>query len=192
MPVIPDWLRRLSWQTALLALVSGGIIHIVATIVLPHLATANGVQRLSAGLPANAMRVMPPAHAEAQPLPFMGPDTRIAVCRYDVSDGPIAVSAVLPDKGWSLAIYSAQGDNFYVVPAQDYRRSELAFQLIPQGERFLGMFNLGSRGFETSASQITVPSPQGLIIVRAPMRGRAYQSETESYLARAHCGIRRG
>ena len=186
---LPGWVHRLSWQTAVVAAVSGGIIHICATLAMPRFAAASGVQRLSANLPVNRMQVLPPATAERQHLPYHGPDVRLAVCRYDVADGPVTVSAVLPDKGWSLAIYSMQGDNFYIVPAQDYRRSEVSFQLIPQSERFLGVFNL-TRGVETSASQITVPEPRGLIVVRGPMRGRTYHSETEAYLQRAFCGQR--
>lgn len=187
MSMIPAWMRRLSWQTVLLAVVSGGIIHICATLIMPELATANGVSRMSAALPTNRMRVLPPANAEAQLLPFVGTDVRMAVCRFDVSDGPVGISAVLPDKGWTLGLYSLRGDNFYVVPAQDLRQTEVTFQLMPQTERFLGIFNIG-RHAETSASQITVPQAQGLVVIRAPLRGRAYQSDTEAYLQRARCG----
>ena len=98
MPVIPLWLRQLSWQAVLVALVSGGIIHIVATLVIPQFATAGGVKRLAGTLPANRMQVLPQTSAENQPVPFVGPDVRLAVCRYDVTDGPVNVSAMLPDR----------------------------------------------------------------------------------------------
>ena len=191
MPVVPSWMRRLSWQTFVLALVSGGIIHISATLIMPRLAAASAFHRLAAGLPVNRMRVLPPATAEAQPLPFVGPDVRLAVCRFDVSDSLVTVTALLPDKGWTLGLYSAHGDNFYVVPAQDFRRSEVTFTLAPQTDRFLGFINLG-RVADTSASQISVPEPQGLIVLRAPIRGRAYQAETEAILQRAQCSTQRG
>ena len=149
------------------------------------------MQRLGETLPANRMRVIPPATSENQLVPFVGPDVRLAVCRYDVTDGPVNVIATLPDKGWSLGIYTMQGDNFYVIPATEFRRSEVTFQLIPQSEKFLGLFSM-SRGVEASASQIPVLQPQGLVVVRAPMRGRAYQAETEAFLQRAECAVSRG
>ena len=191
MPVIPDWMRRLSLQTALLGLVCGGIIHIISTLVLPQFATASGVRRLAEKLPVNRMVVLDRATAENQIVPFVGPDLRLAVCRFDVANGPVNISAVLPDKGWSLGIYSMQGDNFYVVPAADYRRSEINFQLLPPAEKVLGLFNLG-RSVEASASQVQVAQAEGLIVLRAPLRGRAYQAETEAYLQRAQCGLTRG
>lgn len=190
MPLTPAWLRRISWQLVAVSLVTGGIIHITATLVVPKLATASAYHRLAATLPVNRMQVLPPATAERQPLPFIGPDVRLAVCRYDVSEGSVAISAVLPDKGWSLGIYTATGDNFYAIPAQDYRKTEVRFTLVPPAERLLGIFNWG-RGADTVASQISVPQPVGLVVLRAPLRGRAYQSEAEATLARAQCSPQR-
>ena len=195
MPVIPSWLpswlRHLSWQAVLVALVSGGIIHIVATLVIPMFATAGGAKRLADTLPVNRMQVLPNTTAEYQPVPFVGPDVRLAVCRYDVTQGPVDISATLPDKGWSIGIYTLQGDNYYVIPAADFRQSDVSLQLIPQTEKLLGFFNF-SRSVEANASQIPVLQPQGLIVVRAPMRGRAYQAETEAFLQRAQCATHRG
>lgn len=186
MPMIPSILRKLSWQAALVSLVAGGIIHIAATLVMPLFATANGIQRLANQLPANRMRVLQRATPEAQPVPFIGPDTRLAVCRYDVSDGPVRISAVLPDKGWTITLYTLQGENYYAMPAQDFRRLEVGFVLLRQSEKNLWFFSVG-RSVETAANQITVPHSQGLAVVRAPVNGRAYQPETEAALARAAC-----
>ena len=44
--MIPGWLRGLSLYTALLAMVAGGMIHIVATLVVPQFAKASAFQRL--------------------------------------------------------------------------------------------------------------------------------------------------
>ena len=189
MPLIalPGWLRRLSWGTFAVALVCGGIIHIAATLLLPRFATGSAFNRLAAQLPANTMRILPPAAAASQPLPFLGPDTRLAVCRFDVSQGPVSVTAQLPDKGWTLGLYTQQGDNFYAVPAQDFRKAEVLFTLVQADERVFGLFNWG-RSPDTSAARITVPQTAGLVVVRAPLRGRAYEGETEAVLARASCG----
>jgi uncharacterized membrane protein len=190
MPLSRDWLRRVSWQTLLVALVAGGIIHISATLIIPQFAKASAFQRLTAGLQPNRMRILPPATADSQPLPFIGPDERLAVCHYNVTAGPVEVAVVLPDRGWTLAIYAANGDNLYLIPAQDMRRLELTLTLVPQAERFLGFFSLG-RQADVTPSQVSVPGNEGLIVVRAPIRGRAYAAETESALARADCRPKR-
>lgn len=187
---LPGWLRRLSWQWLAIAVVSGGIIHILATLVVPKLASGSAWHRLAGKLPANRMIVLPPAIAGSQPLPFIGPDVRMALCRFDLSQGAVVIAATLPDKGWTLGLYSREGDNFFAVPAQEFRRAEVRFTLVPPADSLLGLFNWG-RGVDTTASQVSVPRSDGLVVLRAPMRGRAYQSEIEALLARASCSPQR-
>lgn len=182
----------LNWHVIAVALVCAGIVHIAATLLVPHLATGGAVQRLLTDLPVNKMLVLPPPTAERQSLPFMNPDTRLAVCRFDVSGGPVAISALLPDKGWSLGLYTPDGDNFYAVPAQDLRRAEVTFTLVPQSEQPSAGFLGFGRTPTTEASRITVPQREGLVVVRASLRGQSYKRELEAQLARASCGVQRG
>ncbi|MGE3915270.1 MAG: DUF1254 domain-containing protein [Hyphomicrobiaceae bacterium] len=189
--MIPDWVRGLSWYTALLALVAGGIIHISATLVVPQLARASAFQRLSEVLPVNRMRVLPPVDADTQPLPYLGPDVRIAVCRYDVGDGPVSVTVSLPDRGWTLGLYTEWGDNFYILPAQEGRSGDVTMTLIPPGERSFSLLTLGGRTTQTSLSQIELPETKGFAVVRAPVRGRAFAAVIEATLKRAGCEVRR-
>jgi uncharacterized membrane protein len=137
--------------------------------LVPHLATDNAVQKLLADLPANRMRVLPPTSPASQALPFMSPDMRYAVCRFDVAGGPVTISAQLPDKGWSLALYTR-----------------------PAVERAaLGFLHLGRAAADARASEIAVPQAEGLVVVRASLRGQAYANEVEAQLSRANCGLRR-
>lgn len=181
------WFRRLSWQTVVAALISGGIIHLTSTLVVPRVATTSAYQRLTHSLPVNRMQVLPRASRDSQIIPFLEADVRLAICRYDVSDGPINLNAILPEKGWSLAFYSSQGDNFFVLPAQDMRRSQLSLTLLPPPERLFGLFHWG-RSASTSATEIQVPTPQGMIVLRAPYISRAHGSDIESTLQKAQCG----
>jgi uncharacterized membrane protein len=191
MPLIPKWISRIGLQTAVVSIICAGIIHIAATLVMPQMATATAFQRLASALPQNRMRVLPPATADAQILPFLGADVRLAVCRFNVADGSVLVTATLPEKGWSIGLYTPEGDNFYTFPAQDMRRTEVSFMLTPANDKFLGMFNV-SRLSENTASHISVPTTEGLIVVRAPLQGRVYQSDTEINLRRAKCALQPG
>lgn len=191
MSMMPAWLRGLSWYTAILALVAGAVIHIAATLVLPQFAKASAFQRLSQSLPVNRMRLLPAADAGNQPLPYLGPDMRLAICRYDVGDGPVSVTIALPDKGWALGLYSRQGDNFYVLPAQENRSADITLTLIPPGERSFSLLTLGGRTAVLSISQIEVPETEGFIVIRAPLRGRAFAGEIEQTLKRAQCAVKR-
>jgi len=190
--MMPNWMRRLNWYMIVLGLVVGGLIHIVATLIVPQFATANAFQRLSHALPVNRMRILPPVDAATQPLPYVGPDVRLAMCQFDVSDGPVAMKVSLPDNGWTLSFYTVAGDNFYVLPAQEGRTSDLTLTLLPPGERSFSLLTLGARAPAPSLSQIEAPEKTGFAVIRAPMRGRAFAAEIEAILKRAECAVQRG
>ena len=190
--MIPNWLKGLSLYTVLLALVAGSMIHIIATLAVPEFSKASAFQRLSQLLPVNRMRVLPPVDASSQPLPYVGPDVRLAVCQYDVGDAPVTVTATLPDAGWTLGLYTGWGDNFYVLPAQEGRAGDVSLTLIPRGERSFSLLTLGGRTTQTSISQIEVPESVGFAVIRAPMRGRAFAADIEASLKRAGCAVKRG
>jgi uncharacterized membrane protein len=190
--LMPGWIRSFSLYTAVLALVAGGIIHISATLIVPRLAKASAFQRLSDNLPANVMRVLPVAGAESQPIPYLGPDVRLAVCHFDVSDGPVAINLMLPDQGWTLGLYTSQGDNFYVLPAQVQRLNDIALTLVARGERSFSLLTLGRPQAVKSFSQIEVPESTGFAVIRAPVRGRAFAGEVDRILRKAGCGPARG
>jgi uncharacterized membrane protein len=179
-------IREVKWRTAVGALLLGGIIHISATLALPHLGPGTAFARLSGMLPINQMVVLPAFAPGRQPLPFLAPDALYAMCRYDLSSDSLNVTVMLADAAWTLSLHTPQGDNFYVMPAQAQHRAEVSLTLVPGIDR-LGEFVATPRRVTAQETQIPSPSWQGLVVVRAPMRGLAWRAETEAALARAAC-----
>jgi uncharacterized membrane protein len=162
------------------------------TFLAPQMAKSRAAMRIAIDLPANKMVVLPPPSAKSQPLPFMSPDMRYAMCRYDAGSGPIAVNATLADKGWSFGLYTLKGDGFYAVPSQAGRRTDvgLVLSLTPPADRTFGFLNFG-RTADQDASNVTLPQREGLVIIRAAVKGQAYVKEIEAYLSRATCAPHR-
>ncbi len=186
------WFGPLKWHVALVALACGGLLHIGTTFLAPQFAKGSAAMRIAIDLPANKMVMLPPASAKSQPLPFMSPDMRYAVCRYDAGTGPIAVTATLADKGWSFGLYTLEGDGFYAVPSQTARRTDvsLVLSLTPPADRPFSFLGLG-RTPGQDASNVTLPQREGLVIIRASLKGEAYVKEIEAYLGRATCAPHR-
>ena len=88
--------------------------------------------------------------------------------------------------GWTLSLHTPQGDNFYVMPAQQLRRNEVSLTLVPGADR-LNDFGPAPRRLSSQETQIASPSWEGLVIVRAPLKGLAWRAETEAALQRAAC-----
>ena len=81
------------------------------------------------------MVFLPPPTPGKQPLPFLTPDALYAMCRYDVSVDSLVVTAAMVHAGWTLSMHTPQGDNFYVMPAQQLRRGEVSLTVVPGAER---------------------------------------------------------
>jgi len=185
-PNLPKWLSEVGWRTVIGAVLLAGIIHIAATLAIPLLGPGSAFARLRDSLPANRMVILAPPAPGKEPLPFLTPDALYAMCRFDISVDSLNVSAALAHAGWTLSLHTPQGDNFYVMPAQQMRRGDVGLVVVPGGDRLLD-FNPAPRRVGAQETHIPSPSLQGLVIVRAPLKGLAWRAEAEAILRRASC-----
>jgi uncharacterized membrane protein len=170
----------------LMGLVTGGILHILTVFAVIAWPSGSAYDRLRRDLEPNVMKVLPVAPTGAMPLPFLSPDMRYAVCRFDVTNGPVSVSATLLDLGWSLALYTPQGDNFSATPGQESRIVDASFTINPAGDR-ISIPLPGQRRADLDTAQVTSPSREGLVVIRAPIKGTQTLPLIERALAAATC-----
>ena len=170
----------------LTALLTGGIVHIVTTFAISALGTGSAYRQLRPVLPANQLVVFPAQAPGAQLLPYLAPDMLYAFCRFDLTSGAIEVSAVLAETGWSLALYTRQGDNFYATPGQNSRPTPVAFILSPASDRLVAL-TPGARKSDVEVSHVTSPDTEGLVVIRAPLKGVAFEATAQAALKQAAC-----
>jgi uncharacterized membrane protein len=183
-----DRLSEANWQFILAAPVAAGILHICATLAAPYLTADSAYNRLAPGLPINKMRVLPEIGPGTEPLPFLSPDARYALCRFDTSAGPVTVTATLPpDPGWMLSVMSPQGDNIYVSASTPGRPTPITLALVPSEEHFLGV-TPEARGIARDADPpVALAAKHGIVVIRAADRGASYQRDTDATLGAARC-----
>ena len=179
------------------ALFASAILHILATLATPLFTPTSAYDRLARALPANTMHLLPEVTPGAQPLPFLSSDARYAVCHFDTADGAVSLSAVLPEPGWMLALYSPQGEAFFTSVGTPVRRTEVSLMIVPgediwrMGARPTGLVTgLTNRGTLTTVSRdsmLTIPANEGIAVLRAPDQGEAYRNRTLAELSRAVC-----
>jgi uncharacterized membrane protein len=180
---LPGWLRRLGWRAATAAVLLGGIVHICATFAASFFGSGHAYLAVRDKLPVNQMIILPAQAPGHQLLPFLPPNMLYAMCRYDLSNGPVAVRATVTDAGWALSLHAPQGGNFYVLPGQPLRRTDVSLLVVPSGPDPAGL----TRRDNPEETQIIAPAREGLVVVRAPLRGLAWSAETEATLQRATC-----
>ncbi len=184
------WVPNVKPRVIVAALFATLILHILATLAAPRLVPSSAYGRLSDFLPVNSMQIIPPIAPGAQPLPFMGPDSRYAMCRFDTSKGPVQIMAVLPGAGWSMSLFSDKGDSLYTAVAQPGRRTEIALVLSTSDEKFKGLTPEARGASIKEDRSLSLAAKRGVAILRAPDQGLAYRAANEAELKRSLCGVR--
>ena len=83
-------IRWLLWLLA--GVLLGGIVHLIAVLVLPRTATQDAYSRLAPITPVNTVAPLPQPTPQSELMPFMDPAFASAVCRYDLTTAPIKLS----------------------------------------------------------------------------------------------------
>lgn len=105
---------------AMLGLFGAGIVHIAVVLLIPSYADEILWDRVEKLGPPEAFYSLNGADWNKRTDPMM----RIAACRFDLSNGPVHISAVGRVPFWSLALYNHDGDitfslNDQISPATD-------------------------------------------------------------------------
>ena len=179
-----------NWRLLASAFVAGVIVHLWTTLAAVSNATTPAFARLAAKLPVNQISYLPEVTPQNQMLPFMLPDVRYAICRYDASERAIRIQAVIPGPGWSLSLHSANGDNFLYVPGNEDRATTI--NLVVKSSQNVA----NQQGIEAAAPaagagtpQIKVKNPVGVAIYRAPVSAIALRRLVDEQLNSFRCRV---
>ena len=156
-------IRWLLWLLA--GVLLGGIVHLVAVLVLPNTATQDAYSRLLPIAPVNAVAPVPQPSPQNEIMPFMDPAVAIAVCRYDLSGGPMKLSVPLSPAYTSVSFYTRRGIAYYAINDRAAGRRQIELQLMTAAQRA----DVPEDEEVTAADRLIVESPSntGLILMKA-------------------------
>src|SRR6476620_10048959 len=100
-------MRWLLWLLA--GALLGGIVHLVAVLILPNTATQDAYTRLTPITPVNAVAAVPQPTPQNEVMPFMDPAMATAACRYDLATGPIKLAVPVSSAYTSVTFYTRRG-----------------------------------------------------------------------------------
>jgi uncharacterized membrane protein len=152
------------WFYRILTLITTAIlVHILAVWAAPRLI----MQVLMHGPMAQTMNMQnqaafpPPVTAAARTVVMPSPDLLYSVCVYDVTTGPVRVSAN-PNlvSYWSIALYAANSDNFFVINDRKADGKPVDLWLVSEG----GTSN--ARPIPAGSRVVVSPSKTGFLLMR--------------------------
>jgi uncharacterized membrane protein len=178
---------RWLWPWLVASVFCAAIIHVATVFGVPYVATRDAWARLSKISDENRMNVLPVAASET-PLPFMSPDIGYAFCRFDLRKANVLIETALGDPTWSIAVSTRYGENFYFITGAEAKRRSLRLLLVPRARLAEeASTELSEEGEEQSI--VIVPGMEGLVVLRAPIRGPSFAADTVGALQSAKCQI---
>jgi len=176
------------WTLWLLAgALLGGIVHLVAVLILPRTATQDAYSRLTPIAPVNVVTAVPQPSPQSEAMPFMDPAFATAVCRYDLADGPIKLSVPVSQSYTSVSFYTRRGVAYYAINDRAAGRRLIELELMTSDQRA----NLPEDEEVTAADRLIVESPSstGLIMIRALAAEPGLMPAVRAVLNTATCRI---
>ena len=177
---IKDWAY---WGT--ITVILAVVIHLGFVLFQPLADTKRKLGDLEAFGPVNKIFQVPNITPKSTTLAHASPDISYAICRFDLTDQPIKITAKIPDSYWSISMYSEQSDNFYVINNTQAGQSELLLLLAkvdpdadPSGEIL---------DIPENTILVSSPSHTGLVILRAAVPDRSYTRSVREFLKQSRC-----
>ena len=165
----------------------GGIVHIATVIILPRTATQDAHSRLAAVAPINKVTPLPEPAAGSALMPLMDPAMALAVCRYDLSPGPLKLTVPVSLAYTSVSFYTRAGVSYYVINDRAAGRRVIELELMTPEQRA----ELPGDEEVTAADRLIVESPTatGLILIKALAPEPGLLPFARSALAGARCQV---
>lgn len=174
------------WLLLLLSgAVLGGVVHLATIIIMPRTATQDAYARLSKFVPVNAVTAVPSPTPENATMPFMDPAFASAVCRYDLSQGPLKLTVPVSLAYTSVSFYTRYDVAYYAINDRAAGRRVIELDLMTTDQHN----QMPEEEDITAADRLIVESPTttGLIAIRALAPEPGLVQMAQNAIAGARC-----
>jgi uncharacterized membrane protein len=171
--------------TIIAGVLLGLIVHLVAVLALPRLATQDAYSRLTPMTKLNAVTQLPAADPSNAPMPFMDPAFAIAICRYDLSGGPTKLAVPVSQAYTSVSFYTRSEVAYYAINDRSAGRKVIELDLMTEAQHA----ELPEEEDVTSADRLIIDSPSatGLIVMKALAAEPGLMPQAQASLAASRC-----
>ncbi len=169
---------------ALIGLLGAGIVHVVMLLILPSYSDRDAWSRLArVGEPGTVVRV----DGADGPLgaDTVDPSMAAAACRFDLSDGPLRVTAVGAVPFWTASVYDRGGTNRYGIT--DRGSAGPTFDLIVLTPAQLIEMRKDMPAELAQAAFAEVEATQAMLVVRAFRPDESWTPTLDAFFAGMRC-----
>jgi uncharacterized membrane protein len=173
--------------TIIVGVLLGGVVHFVSVLALPRIATQDAYSRLTPMTALNAVTQLPLAEPGNSPMPFMDPAFATAICRYDLSDGPLKLTVPVSQAYTSVSFYTRNELAYYAINDRSAGKKVIELDLMTEAQHD----DLPEDEEVTSADRLIIDSPTstGLIVLKALAAEPGLMPQAQASLNAARCSV---
>ena len=151
--------------TIVAGILLGLVVHLVSVLALPRIATQDAYSRLTPMTKLNGVTPLPLADPNTSPMPFMDPAFALAICRYDLSGGPIKLMVPVSQAYTSVSFYTRNEIAYYAINDRSAGKKVIELDLMTEPQHN----ELPEDEEITAADRLIIDSPSttGLIVMKA-------------------------
>jgi uncharacterized membrane protein len=165
----------------------GGVVHLVSVLALPRIASKDAYSRIEPLTKPNTVTALPLADVGNSLMPFMDPAFATAVCRYDLSSGPIKLTVPVSQAYTSVSFYTRGDVAYYAINDRSAGRRVIELDLMTEAQHAA----LPEDEDVTAADRLIIDSPssRGLIVLKALAPEPGLMTQAQASLAAANCRV---
>ncbi|ESR22777.1 DUF1254 domain-containing protein [Lutibaculum baratangense] len=169
-----------------ITLVLAAIIHLATVMAVPYTAPRDAWSRLAGLMEEERVARLPPARPGEEILPLLDPNLVYGVCRFDVSEGPFAISAPMPPAYWAISLQTPRGHVFYAI--DDEAALDGALEIELRSPEAMRRYQLARAGEVGPVIAVEAPSATGYVLMRALVGRGARREVLEAMMDDTFCG----
>jgi uncharacterized membrane protein len=163
----------------------GLVVHLVSVLALPRIATQDAYSRLTPITSLNAVSQLAPADPNNTLMPFLDPAFAVAVCRYDLTSGPIKLMVPVSQAYTSVSFYTRNEVAYYAINDRSAGKKVIELDLMTEAQHN----DLPEDEEITAADRLIIDSPTatGLIVMKALAPEPGLMPQAQATLAASRC-----
>ncbi|HTO39504.1 MAG TPA: DUF1254 domain-containing protein [Rhizomicrobium sp.] len=171
---------RKIWPWIVATLVVAAVVHGFTLVAAPGFIMGKVLARMG---PVNQMQHQGQVTAASRQVVRPSPDLLYSICPFDLSAGPLRVTAkVPPGTYWSVSIFDADTNNVFV---RNDRQVQGGIDLVLVRKADAG------RAVPKGATAVPLPSVKGLVLFRTLIQNEADFAAIDAVRRQARCGTLR-
>ena len=173
--------------TIIAGVLLGGVVHLVSVLALPRIASEDAYSRLTSLTKLNEVTQLPAAEPPNTLMPYLDPAFAMAICRYDLSGGPIKLSVPVSLAYTSVSFYTRNDLAYYAINDRSAGKKVIELDLMTEAQHN----DLPEDEEITAADRLIIDSPSvtGLIVLKALAPEPGLMAQAQASLAASSCRV---